>query len=139
MSTIESHVHHYVPKWYQRRFLKAGQFQFYYLDLYPDTVVNNGHEYRRQHVLRWGPDRCFYKDDLYTLSFGNLTSDDVERHFFGVLDNRGRHSVEFFGEYAGLSKAAKDNVPGLFQVLPQYMDAQRFRTPRGLDYLRQTI
>jgi hypothetical protein len=137
MDTTQSHVHHYVPRWYQKRFLKPGQFQFCYLDLHPETVINKGKKYQRRALLRWGPDRCFYQNDLYTLNLGNLSRDDVERFFFGRLDNRGRHAVEFFGEYAGLSKCvSRGDVPELFQILPQYMDAQRFRTPKGLDYLQ---
>ncbi len=140
MGMTQSHVHHYVPRWYQKRFLKAGQFQFYYLDLHPETVINEGKKYQRRVLLRWGPDRCFCQNDLYTLKLGNLSRDDVERFFFGMLDNRGRHAVEFFGEFTGLSNCtSRGDVPGLFQALPQYMDAQRFRTPKGLDYLRDTI
>src|SRR5438874_8016752 len=41
MGSPQSHVHHYVPRWYQRRFLKTGQFQFYYLDLRPDASRDN--------------------------------------------------------------------------------------------------
>ncbi len=48
MGITQSHVHHYVPRWYQKRFLKAGQFQFYYLDLHPEIVINKGKKYQRR-------------------------------------------------------------------------------------------
>jgi hypothetical protein len=32
---------HFVPQWYQRRFLPAGE-RFYYLDLKSETVVSAG-------------------------------------------------------------------------------------------------
>jgi hypothetical protein len=136
MSTPQSHVHHYVPRWYQRRFLKTGQFKFYYLDLRPETVVNNGRKYQRRALLHWSPDRCFYKDDLYTLKLGNWTTDDFEKRFFGVIDTNGRQAVELFGDFNGLSKCFSKKA---VRALPQYMDAQRFRTPRGLDFLRSVV
>src|SRR5580700_4018252 len=42
MSGQQSHAHHYVPQWYQRRFLLPGQSRYYYLDMNPDTVVRDG-------------------------------------------------------------------------------------------------
>jgi|SRR2546426_2104961 len=143
-ATPQSHVHHYVSRWYQKRFLKTGQFQFYYLDLRPETVVSNGKKYQRRDLLHWGPDRCFYKDDLYTLKLGNWTTDDFEKRFFGVIDTNGRHAVELFGDFNGLSKCFSNNPEGkgvreAFQWLPQYMDAQRFRTPRGLEFLKSVV
>jgi hypothetical protein len=132
MNTQQARVHHYVPQWYQRRFLKNGQFKFYYLDLHPETIINNQVRYERRALLRWGPARCFCRNDLYTFRLGNLTTDEIERRFFGTIDSRGRRAVEIFGDYNGFSKAVHE----VFQVLPQYMDAQRFRTPRGLAQLK---
>ena len=56
--------HHYVPEWYQRRFLKAGEHRYHYLDLHPEILVNNGHKYRRNARHKWGPDMCFVKKGL---------------------------------------------------------------------------
>ena len=81
MSGQQSHAHHYVPRWYQRRFLLPGQLRYYYLDLNPDTVVRDGISHRRNDLLHWSPARCFYKDDLYTLRFGPATTDVMERFF----------------------------------------------------------
>jgi hypothetical protein len=144
MSTPQSHVHHYVPRWYQRRFLKTGEFKYHYLDLHPDTLVNSGKKYQRRALLHWGPDSCFYKDDLYTLKLGNWTTDDFEKRFFGVIDTNGRQAVELFGDFDGLSKCFSKNPEGkgvreAFMALPQYMDAQRFRTPRGLHFLQSVV
>jgi hypothetical protein len=131
MTTQQAHKHHYVPQWYQRRFLLPGQNQFFYLDLNPETVVNGSVRYRRRELLRWGTARCFYRDDLYTLKLRNWTTDQIEARFFGAIDRRGQKSVEVFGAYDGYS----DAVHKAFGDLPQFMDAQRFRTPRGLDRL----
>jgi hypothetical protein len=138
MSTTQAHVHHYVPQWYQKRFLHAGQGKFYYLDLHPETKSNKGVKYQRRALLRWGPPSCFCKPDLYTLKLGNWSTDDFEKRFFGAIDSHGREAVDLFTEYSGVSEA-KGDLHRAFRVLPHYMDAQRFRTPRGLDFLRATI
>src|SRR5271165_5277703 len=137
MNKKQAHIHHYVPQWYQKRFLHPGQGKFYYLDLRPETISSGGVKYQRQALLRWGPPSCFCKQDLYTLKLGNWSTDDIEKHFFGGIDSHGREAVELFSDYGGMRKGL--NLNKAFQVLPLYMDAQRFRTPRGLDFLRTTI
>jgi len=109
-----------------------GQTQYHYLDLKPDTVVRDGVSHQRRDLLHWGPAKCFYEDDLYALQVRGLTSDGFEKRFFGEVDRRGREAVETFGSYSGFSHRVHEN----FLTLPTYMDAQRFRTPRGLDQLR---
>ena len=42
---------HYVPEWYQKRFLPEGQRKQWYLDLRPDRVTSNGHTYTRRALL----------------------------------------------------------------------------------------
>jgi Protein of unknown function (DUF4238) len=123
--------HHYVPEWYQRRFLKTGKYRYHYLDLHPEIIVNHGHKYRRNARHKWGPDRCFCEEGLYALKLGNLSSDEIERRFFGSIDTQGRKAVQTFGEYSGVNERV---VKG-FQALLLYMNAQRFRTQRGLEYI----
>jgi len=134
MSGQQSHAHHYVPQWYQRRFLPPGQSRYYYLDMNPDTVVRDGVSYRRNELLHWGPGRCFYKDDLYTLRFGPATTDAMERLFFGQVDRLGMAAVTEMAEFAGIRTLSS---PDAFGNLPPYMGAQRFRTPRGLDEVKK--
>lgn len=137
MSTPQARVHHYVPQWYQRKFLPEGQGKFYYLDLRPETINESSVKYQRRALLRWGPPSCFCKRDLYTFQLGNWSTDDFEKRFFGAIDNRGREAVEVFNNFNGFEKGV--NFHGAFQNLPLYMDAQRFRTPRGLDFLRMAV
>lgn len=124
---------HYVPEWYQKRFFPpgAGERKFYYLDLTPDRVTSNGHTYTRNALLRWGPDRCFYQDDLYTTSRW-LTGDPtvMEERFFGQVDALGKKAVEYFGafEHPRYEHAA-------FQPMLMYLTVQKLRTPKGLEYL----
>jgi hypothetical protein len=135
MSGQQSHAHHYVPQWYQRRFLLPGPAKYYYLDMNPDTVVvRDGISYRRNDLLHWGPARCFYKDDLYTLRFGPATTDIMERLFFGMVDRLGNSAMTEMAEFAGVGTLSS---PDAFRNLPPYMGAQRFRTPRGLDEIKK--
>jgi Protein of unknown function (DUF4238) len=137
MSTSHSRVHHYVPQWYQRRFFKAGQSRFYYLDLHPETVCDDGvHRHRRRSLLRWGPARCFCADELYTVKLGDWLTDEIERRFFGAIDPHGQHAVEALSEFEGLRRGFNREA---FAYATQYMDAQRMRTPRGLDRLQSQI
>jgi Protein of unknown function (DUF4238) len=123
---------HYVPIWYQRRFLPDGETHFHYLDLAPDTVVSpDGKSYRRRALLRWGPKRCFVEDDIYTVKLGAWSNDEIERRFFGRIDARGEKAVEFFSDF-GMRKGMHEP----FDAIVPYMDAQRFRSPRGIDYLK---
>jgi hypothetical protein len=109
--------------------------------LHPDTITHNGK--KRRALLPWSPERCFYKDNLYTLKLGNWTTDDFEKRFFGKIDTYGREAVQLFGDFNGVGQCFKTNpgdfVHKAFGILPQYMDAQRFRTPRGLDFLQSVV
>lgn len=129
----QAHVHHYVAQWYQRRFLQPDQTKYYYLDLQPDTVVSRTKTYQRRALLHWGTANCFCKDDLYTVKLGNWTTDQIEKRFFGDIDNRGKKAVDVFGDHTGSFKGQGES----FRNLMPYMDAQRIRTPRGLDQLKQ--
>jgi hypothetical protein len=128
----QSHAHHYVPQWYQRRFL-PGKSKFWYLDLHPDTIVQDGVSHQRDELLNWGPKLCFYHEDLYTVKLGSWTTDEVERRFFGEADRRGREGVAIFENYEGIAAGTGD----AFQNLVRYMGAQRFRTPRALDLIKK--
>jgi hypothetical protein len=72
---------HYVPEWYQRRFLRPGQGKYHYLDLRPDTVVRDGHRFTRRDLQHWGPTRCFAQDDLYTVKAGSFLNTEIEQFF----------------------------------------------------------
>src|SRR5208283_5276503 len=135
MTTPQAHAHHYVPRWYQKRFLKAGQNEYHYLDLRPETIVCNGKKYTMR-ALRWcGPARSFCEEHLYTVRLGNWSTDNIERKFFGAIDSAGRNGVEIFSEYHDICEGLGD----AYQSLVDYMDAQRVRTPRGLDLLKKSV
>ena len=125
---------HYVPEWYQKRFLPIGQSHHFYLDLRPDTVCQAGHTFKRKEILRWGPTKCFAKNDLYTTRWGGIENRDIEKFFFGRVDIDGKKAVEHFSNWVfdGDSSEA-------FQALVPYMSVQKLRTPKGLGWLRRSL
>jgi hypothetical protein len=80
---------HYVPQWYQARFLPtSGEAKFRYLDLRPESFKDETGVLRTKKALhRWGTRRCFQETDLYTTQFGNWRSTDIEKFFFGRVDD----------------------------------------------------
>lgn len=124
---------HYVPQWYQRQFIPGEQAdrELYLLDLRPDSFRDgNGVRRQRKALRRTGTRKCFAIDDLYTTRFGGIESRELERVFFGEVDTRGKHAVEFF---AGFDH---DRVSGeALEHLMMYMSTQKLRTPKGLDWL----
>lgn len=132
--TNEYQHNHYVPKWYQRRFLPDGQSKFHYLDLRPETVTQDGRKYKRKALLHWGPSKCFAQDDLYTTSWGGLENRDIEKFFFGDLDAKGPTALDHFSDFE-FGKGSEE----AHQVLLPYISVQKLRTPKGLGWLQQAF
>jgi hypothetical protein len=135
MSSTKSRVHHYVPRWYQKRFLPPDKETLFYLNLKPETVNQGKIRFTRKDLWFWPPSRCFCVDDLYSMRFGKVITDIVEKQFFGSVDKLGAPAAEFFDSYEGF----KDGMNEAFRALIMYMGAQRFRTPRGLDWTKRYL
>ena len=69
------------------------------------------------------------EQDLYTTRFGKTINDGVERFLFGAIDTSGARAVRAF---AGNDPQAIHNH---FQSFFAYLDAQKLRTPKGLDWI----
>lgn len=123
---------HYVPVWYQERFIPSSgkERKFYYLDLKPQTLSSNGRAFTRNSLMRWGPKSCFWLEDLYTTKHGDWISTEIEQKFFGPLDDSARPALDYFSDFAHPSANAD-----LFHNLLLYMSLQKLRTPKGLKYL----
>ncbi|MBX9296049.1 DUF4238 domain-containing protein [Chromobacterium vaccinii] len=132
MATHEYRRNHYVPEWYQKRFLEADARpkKFFYLDMRPDTVFQNGHQHKRNSLLHWGVNRCFMEQDLYTTKFGPFESTEIEEKFFGKIDSKGKAAVEYFSTFEHPSVNSE-----AFYDLLRYISTQKLRTPKGLTYL----
>lgn len=126
---------HYVPVWYQERFLlpEMTQRKFKYLDLRPKKHADAKGRIRQESGLkRWGPVSCFSQYDLYTTFFGSWLSTEIERKFFGDIDGRGKRAVEYWGSYDHTRIEHE-----AFQDFVHYLTVQKLRTPKGLEFLRQ--
>ena len=133
---------HYVPCWYQERFLPAsGQRVFHYLDLKPEQIRDRSGVLRTMNdVHRWGVKKCFKETDLYTVKYGSYESTDIEQFFFGKVDREGKKAVEFFSKYRTFDDVRSGDLPSdMFNALMNYMSVQKFRTPKGLKYLSSLI
>ena len=117
---------HYVPIWYQKRFMQPGQHRYYRLDLRPDEVRNGAIKITRKAIHHWAPDRLFAQDDLYTTRWGNISNTEIEQFFFGRLDNEAPSAVEFFCNFDHRCLDEKS-----FKRLMTYMSVQKLRTPAG--------
>jgi uncharacterized protein DUF4238 len=128
---------HYVPRWYQERFLPADrkQRELHYLHKEPGTVRDGrGRRIVLPDVQRRTLRNCFAERDLYTLKFRDISSTDLERLFFGQIDREGRKAVNFWTSYDRTQYAGEALQPLLI-----YLSTQRLRTPKGLDWLARQI
>ena len=136
MST-EYRNNHYVPVWYQKRFVPPGQRdkELFYLNLMPSSVSDSrGHLHTKNTVRRLGFKHCFAEKDLYTTQFGSEESTRIEQVFFGPIDSTGRHAVEYFTNFAHPSVDTD-----AFENMMAYLSTQKLRTPKGLGWLSSQV
>lgn len=119
---------HYVPVWYQKGFVSIVPPRLYYLDLNPEPAEQG--RGARPAVLKSAPKQCFWSQDLYTTLFFGAPNDEIERFLFGAIDNDGAVAVRAAAN--GDPRAIHDS----FQDFFSYIDAQKIRTPKGLDWIR---
>jgi hypothetical protein len=137
MTSTEFRHNHYVPRWYQDRFLPSGhkQRELHYLHKESRTVRDGrGRRITLPNVQRRTLRNCFAERDLYTLTFRDISSTDLERLFFGHIDRQGREAVNFWTSYDRTQYAGE-----VLQPLLIYLSTQRLRTPKGLDWLARQI
>ncbi|MBO9499538.1 MAG: DUF4238 domain-containing protein [Novosphingobium sp.] len=122
---------HYVPQWYQRQFIEPGGNKLAYLDKEPlRRTLQDGRTIVGRSVFDAPTSRCFFQTDLYSTFFGSSVNDEIERRLFGDMDARGSEAVRAF---VGMDESAWHQH---FQTLFEYINIQKIRTPKGLDWLR---
>ncbi|MFM0508530.1 hypothetical protein [Paraburkholderia sp. RL17-373-BIF-A] len=129
---MPTRVNHYVPQWYQCGFLAPGASKFVVLDKHPETkTLADGRIVPTQSPIQhWGTKRCFHELDLYTTFFGENVNDEIERLLFGPIDAKGADAVGAF------LRGDPVEMHHVFQDFFSYLDAQKLRTPKGLDWIR---
>jgi hypothetical protein len=124
---------HYVPQWYQKRFLPAAQKdqELFYLDLKPGEFVDpRGIVHQKKNVKRQGFKFCFVQKDLYTSRVGEVESKAIEKDFFGEIDRNGHAAVNYFTDFDHTSADGD-----AFNSMMMYMSTQKLRTPKGLGHI----
>jgi hypothetical protein len=122
---------HFVPRWYQKGFFEPGRATLAYLDLSPPvSVLDDGRVITERALFDAPPKRCFFQTDLYSTFFGTFVNDEIERLLFGDVDTRGAAAVRAF---QGTDEAEWHRHFGTFF---EFMDVQKLRTPKGLDWLK---
>ncbi|MER8697344.1 DUF4238 domain-containing protein [Mesorhizobium opportunistum] len=123
---------HYVPQWYQESFFEPGRNTYSYLDLNPrQHALSDGRVATEKSKFDSPTSRAFCQRDLYSTFFMTSVNDEVERKLFGDIDTRGAHAVRaFLGEDAS-------EWHRHFTTFFEYLDIQKVRTPKGLDWLRE--
>lgn len=78
---------------------------------------------------RRAPNQNFYENDLYTTSIFGIPNDEIERYLFGTIDRKGSAAIQ-----ALVSQDLK-RLYHSFSTVFEYLDAQKLRTPKGLDWI----
>lgn len=121
---------HYVPEWYQKKFMNEGQYRYYYLDKSPSNVKRGNNSWNLKYIRKLGSKPCFAQDDLYTVKWGDIVNTDIEKFFFGGLDLKAKSAVQNFEDFG------EDSIDeNHFRNLLRYMSVQKLRTPRGLAWI----
>ncbi|MET4420171.1 DUF4238 domain-containing protein [Bradyrhizobium sp. RT3a] len=131
-SAAKTRNNHYVPQWHQEGFFEERRNVLAYLDLTPDemvladgrTITFNAFEHRPTSL-------AFMQRDLYSTFFGTSVNDEIERKMFGDIDRKGSQAIRAF-QGNEISEWHRH-----FQTLFEYIDIQKVRTPKGLDWLRR--
>lgn len=122
---------HYVPQWYQKGFHPESSNQLYYLDIDPKKIPLPDGSFKTLDAPRFKPTSIsFCEKDLYTTFFGKHINDDIEQILFGRIDNIGAPAIQAF--ITDDSTAWHKHFSNLFE----YLDSQKIRTPKGLDWIK---
>lgn len=72
----------------------------------------------------------FYKEHLYSTFFGPEVNDEIERMLLGPIDDNGAKAIRAF------LTDDQHQWHHSFEDLFTYLDAQKLRTPKGLDWIK---
>ncbi len=120
---------HYIPQWHQKGFMSERDDQICHLTRREFPLPNG--ELKVKTFQRWHtPAQRFYGKHLYSTFFGEEVNDDIERKLFGPIDDNGSRAVRAF--LTDDQAQWHNNFEDFFT----YLDAQKLRTPKGLDWIR---
>lgn len=119
---------HFVPQWYQKGFMDEGCEKLCHLKRLdiplPDGSTKTVYSQKWQTAAQ-----RFYEKDLYSTFFGEEVNDEIERKLFGPIDDNGSKAIRAF------LTNDQSQWHHYFQDFFVYLDAQKLRTPKGLDWV----
>lgn len=120
---------HYVPQWYMSGFFDERENELRHLKSREISLRDGSTKivYGRNWYTQA---QCFYEKDLYSTFFGADINDEIEKSLFGPIDDNGADAIRAF--------LTDDQAlwHRYFQNLFTYLDAQKLRTPKGLDWIK---
>lgn len=127
----EPRNNHYVPQMYQKRFSNKNSGKLWRLHLNPNKkTLPDGKTITMNSCGLYSPKQCFFEKDLYTTFFGQHLNSDIETNLFGKIDSLGAQAIEAF------TNNDSEKWHTHFENFFTYLDAQKIRTPKGLDWLK---
>lgn len=120
---------HYVPQWHQKGFMDERDNQLCHLTRL--EIPQPDGSPKIIDAKKWQtPAQRFYGFDLYSTFFGVEVNDEIEQKLFGPIDENGSQAVRAY--LTNDLSQWHDNFRDFFT----YLDAQKLRTPKGLDWIR---
>ena len=120
---------HYIPQWHQKGFMDERDDQLCHLTRKQITLPSG--ELKVIGKPKWySPAQRFYKEHLYSTYFGDDVNDEIEQKLFGPIDDNGSKAVRGF--LSNDQAQWHENFEDFFT----YLDAQKLRTPKGLDWIQ---
>lgn len=120
---------HYIPQWYQKGFMSDRDDQLCHLTRREFPLPNGNLKVKT--FQKWHtPAQRFYGEHLYSTFFGEEINDEIEQKLFGPIDDNGSKAVRAF--LTDDQNEWHHNFDDFFT----YIDAQKLRTPKGLDWIR---
>lgn len=120
---------HYIPQWHQKGFMSERDNQLCHLAR-KEIPLPNGKSKVTQNVKWYTAAQQFYEAHLYSTFLGNLANDEIEKKLFGPIDDNGSKAVRAF------LTDSQEKWHQNFKAFFTYLDAQKLRTPKGLDWIR---
>jgi uncharacterized protein YchJ len=120
---------HFVPEWYQKGFMDERSNQLCHLK-HRDIELPDG-SIKKAASKKWQTAaQRFYERDLYSTFFGGDVNDEIEQRLFGPIDDDGSKAIRAF------LTDDQSQWHHWFQDLFIYLDSQKLRTPKGLDWVK---
>ena len=119
---------HYVAQWYQEGFFEPGRNTLRYWTCTPTSVSSLTADDHPNAKFDAPTSRAFVEKELYSTFFGTSVNDEIERNFSATL---------IPGQVPSGPTSAATWVSGTtISALFEYIDIQKIRTPKGLDWPR---